>query len=292
MTWWSDFKGRVEPDAPLAERTWFRLGGPAQWMASPVDGEDLAGIVRAAQDAGVAWKVLGGGANVLVRDDGFDGVVIRLDDPAFRRVKIEGDTVVAGGGVDLMELARDCSRSGWSGLEALAGVPGTVGGAVRMNAGGRYGQFGDVVESVTAMNEQGGLERLSREALRFGYRHSELGGRIVVDATLRLRRADPAETYRRFQQVWAEKKASQPLGAASAGCVFKNPPGRSAGALIDQAGLKGTQCGGARVSQRHANFIVTDPEARTADVLELIEQTRDRVRQVHGVDLELEIDVW
>jgi len=272
--------------------TWFRLGGPARYLVSPGSREELADIVRRARDEEIAVKVLGGGANVLVRDDGFDGLVVRLGDPCFTGLEYNNDRVHCGAGVDLMQLAFSCARKGLSGLEAMAGIPGTVGGGIRMNAGGRYGELGDLVESVDAVDETGRVNRLPHDDIGFAYRHTNLNGYIVISAALRVAPTDPDGVLDRFREIWAEKKRSQPLSATSAGCVFKNPPGKPAGMLIDQCGLKGTRCGGASVSETHANFIVTAPDAKAGDVIELIEKIRDVVRREHGIELETEIDIW
>ena len=292
MKWWNGLTTRIESNAPLAELTWYKLGGPARWMVSPSSVDDLREVVRRTAARGVEMRVLGGGANVLIRDDGFDGTVIRLDAPAFTRMQFDGEQVYAGAGVDLMTLARRCSQRGLSGMERMAGIPGTVGGAVRMNAGGRYGQFGSVVQRVFVVGACGKLDQIDREELQFGYRSSDIGRRIVVGAVLRLTHADADETVARFKSIWAEKKKTQPLAARTAGCVFKNPPGEAAGALIDRAGLKGTRRGGAVVSMRHANFIETESSARSADVIALIDHLRETVSRRCGIEMELEIDVW
>lgn len=292
MSWLKGFKGRVETDVPLANLTWFRLGGPARWLVAPRDRAELADLLRRAYTEGVRTRVLGRGANVLVRDEGFDGVVIRLTDEQFARTTVDGLRVRAGGGAELMPLALACARKGLAGLEAMAGIPGTVGGAVRMNAGGRHGQFGDVVDEVELVDERGEISRMRKDELEFGYRRSAVGSRTVISATLGLRQVDPAETMDRFHAIGAEKKRSQPLGDKSAGCVFKNPKGASAGAMIDRSGMKGASRGGARVSDRHANFIVASADATSADVLALVDDVREAVRREQSVELELEIDVW
>ncbi|HUU81936.1 MAG TPA: UDP-N-acetylmuramate dehydrogenase [Phycisphaerae bacterium] len=292
MSWLNGLQGRIEHDAPLGALTWYGLGGRARHLLHPTGPRELGQVLQHARDDGLATKVLGAGANVLITDDGFDGVVIRLDDPSFKRISIDGRTVRVGCGAELMTLVRQCSQRGLAGLEGLAGIPGTVGGAIRMNAGGRHGEIGDVVESVEVLTP--GLDQrvLTREQVGFAYRHTELGDSIVTAATLRLQESEPRKVYARFQEIWRAKKAAQPMTERSAGCIFANPPGDSAGRLIDRAGLKGTRCGGARVSERHANFIVADPGATAADVLQLIDRVRQTVRQQFGTELELEIDIW
>ncbi|MFH0982975.1 MAG: UDP-N-acetylmuramate dehydrogenase [Planctomycetota bacterium] len=292
MNWLNEFAGRIEHDVPLSPLTWFKLGGRARTMYRPADEEQLARMVGRAYGDGVPTRVLGGGANVLIRDDGVDGIVIRLDQPPFRTIEYQGERVTAAGGVDLMRLTLDCVRRGLSGLECLAGIPGTVGGAIRMNAGGKFGVIGDAVSSVRLLTPEGTLETRHATELDFGYRRSNLGPRIVLSAEFQLRADDPQRVMARYEEIWACKKASQPLSENSAGCVFKNPPGRSAGKLIDQAGLKGESVGAASVSREHANFIITREGATTADVLRLVERIRETVRARFGVELELEIDIW
>ncbi len=292
MNWLNDFRDSIEPNAPLADRTKYRLGGNARWLAAPKSRQDLVRIVRQAAIDEIDVKTLGAGANVLVRDDGFDGIVLRLDQPAFTSIRFDGERVHAGGGADLMGLAQQCARRGLSGLEPMAGIPSTVGGAIRMNAGGRYGEIGNVVDEVCLVDRTGCAHRLARTDLEFGYRSSNIGDGVIVSACFALHACDPLRTVETFKRIWAEKKASQPMAEKSAGCVFKNPPARSAGALIDQAGLKGAAIGGASVSTRHANFIVARPGAKSADVLAVIDRVREVVADRFGVSLELEIDVW
>lgn len=292
MSWWSEFADRIECDAPIGRSTWFRLGGSARFLCHPNDTNDLSTLVCCARENGVPFKVLGSGANVLVSDDGYDGLVIRLDGEAFRRVERHDSSMTLGAGVDLMPLAKQCSYEGLSGLECMAGIPATVGGAVRMNAGGRLGAFGDIVRRVTFVRQDGSIETNDRAELGFGYRQSRVGERIVCSVEIELTQEDPAGVKRRFDEYFAFKQATQPLADKSAGCVFKNPPGQSAGALIDRAGLKGTRCGAAHVSQRHANFIIADPEATATEVMELIDLVRDRVERECGTRLEIEIDIW
>lgn len=292
MNWLSGFANPIERDVPLGELTWYRIGGRARYLSRPDNESELERLVRRAAEQGVELKILGRGANVLVRDDGFDGVVVRLDTPAFQRTEVDGERVRVGAGVDLMRLAKRISHSGLSGLECMAGIPGTIGGAVRMNAGGRFGCIGDVIERCRLLDGSGVIETWSKDRLAFDYRSSAIGDRVVLSADLRLRRSDRAETRRRFEEIFASKTASQPISERSAGCVFKNPVGASAGALIDAAGLKGSRCGGAVVSQRHANFICADPSAKASDVERLAGMIAERVRAEYGTELELEIDIW
>ncbi len=298
MNWLEGFDGAVTDDAPLAKHTSFRLGGPAAWMVSPRNETALSDLIHRARTANIEMKILGRGANVLVSDAGFDGVVVRLDADTFTASRFEAgaegeaSAVVAGGGVDLYTLAGECARRGLAGLEALAGIPATLGGAVRMNAGGKYGDIAGVVESVTVVDSEGNLKVQPRNDCAFGYRRSNLEGSFATSVRLQLQPEDPARTLERFHSIWEEKKASQPFSHKSAGCIFKNPEGTSAGALIDQAGLKGTSCGAAVVSEKHANFIVTSTDTTSDDVLALIDTIKDTVKRRFDIELETEIDVW
>ncbi len=268
------------------------MGGRARYLFRPRDAEQLARLLTRARDEGAPVKVLGGGANVLISDDGVDGVVVRLDQPAFREVKRDRGRIEAGAGVDLMPLARECSDLGLSGLESMAGIPATLGGAVRMNAGGPRGEFGRVVREVRVLRPDGEIETWPHDRVGFGYRQSDLGDHIVLAVQLELVEDDPERVRGAFDENFAQKKRTQPLAEQSAGCVFKNPPGGSAGALIDRAGLKGARIGGARVSERHANFIIAGEGATASDVLHLIDLIRERVRKVFDTELEIEIEVW
>lgn len=267
-------------DEPLARHTTFRIGGPADVLVEPRDEEELAGVLRLAAREGVPLRILGGGANLLVRDEGVRGAVVRLTGLNCRR----RNRVQAG--FPLPRLVRQTLEEGLGGLEPLAGVPGTVGGAVRMNAGGRHGTFGDVVRFVEILTPSGERRRLTRDEAGFRYRGSALDGNLVVAVELDLR--PDAGAAARFASLLEEKRRTQPLDLPSAGCVFKNPPGGAAGRLIEECGLKGARSGAARVSPLHANFIVNEGGATAADVLRLIDRIRGRV----PVPLELEIEVW
>lgn len=277
---------------PLGKLTSFGLGGPAQRMFRPGSLDDLVGVLKTCRAQHLPWRLLGSGANVLVSDSGFAGAVIQLSEPEFTRVEFRDRTVFAGGAVDVPTLIHKTNLKGLAGLEVLGGIPGTVGGCIRMNAGGRFGEIGALVRRVHVLDERGRDEWIDREHVGFAYRQTGLEGRIIVGAEFELRRENPARIRERLLEVWAFKKGSQPLADFSAGCIFRNPPGESAGRLIDQAGLKGLRCGKACVSEQHANFIVAEPGAAADDVIELIRRIRERVYERYEVRLELEIEVW
>ncbi|MGH7200137.1 MAG: UDP-N-acetylmuramate dehydrogenase [Planctomycetaceae bacterium] len=287
-----DFGGITRRNVPLAPYLWLKVGGPADSLIEPADAEELTRVVRRCHELGLPVRVLGGGSNVLVRDEGVRGVVLRLSGEAFARIEIDGTTVRCGAGAGLSHLISTTVKAGLSGLETLVGIPGTVGGALRGNAGGRGGDVGQFVAGVAVLTADGGRFTRSEDELSFGYRSSNIDELVVLSATFKLHPDNADAITQRMRKVWIMKKATQPLSFQSAGCIFKNPRGLSAGALIEQAGLKGERVGEAEISDRHANFIITHPGAAADDVLGLIDLARQRVAEQFGVDLELEIQIW
>lgn len=282
----------TQTDLPLASLTWFRVGGLAQYVVTPRSFDELQEVVRFCHEQQIPVRVLGGGSNVLIRDEGVSGAILRLTHDAFSQISIDGTTVRAGSGVVLSHLISETVKAGLAGLETLVGIPGTVGGALRGNAGGRSGDIGQWVSAVTVLTSAGEKFTRREDELSFAYRQSSVNELVILEGEFQLHPDSPDEISHRMRKLWIMKKASQPLASQSAGCVFRNPRGLSAGALIEQAGLKGTRSGGAEVSDRHANFIVTHPGATAADVLRLIDLIKSRVTEQFGVDLELEIQVW
>ena len=218
--------------------------------------------------------------------------MLHLSSPAFSDIKIDGQTITAGGGAKLGHVISTAVREGLAGLETLVGIPGTLGGALHGNAGGHGGDIGQWTSQATVMMRSGEIVVRKREELVFAYRQSSLDELVILDAQLRLESDDPEDLTKRMQKQWIVKKSSQPLSHQSAGCIFKNPRGMSAGMLIDQAGLKGTRVGQAEVSDRHGNFIVANPQATSDDVLKLIDLVRERVAERLGIELEREIEIW
>jgi UDP-N-acetylmuramate dehydrogenase len=283
----------VKPDAPLAPLVWFRLGGPATFFAKPRTLDQLVAVLRGARDAGLAVKTLGGGSNVLVRDGGVDALVIHLESPFFSDVSIDDNIVRVGAAVPLTALISQTARAGLAGLEILTGIPGTVGGCLRGNASSRQGAIGQFVHRATVLDAAIEIQVRERDDLSFADRVSNLDEPVILSAEFELSREDPESVVRRMRRIWIIKKENQPYGHQSSGCIFKNPsPDVSAGALIDQAGLKGTSFGGAEISDRHANFIVAHPGAKASDVLHLIDQIQQRVWQQFGYELELQLQIW
>jgi UDP-N-acetylmuramate dehydrogenase len=286
------FRDILRRDELLAPLTWLRIGGPAQYLAEPRNPAELEGLLKVCAEEELPVHILGSGSNVLVRDEGVSGVVLRLNAPDFSRVSIDGVAVRAGCGVLLSHLVVETVGAGLAGMETLVGIPGTLGGAIRGNAGGRSGEIGQFVRSINVLTSTGQKFTRGADELKFAYRSSNVNDLIIVEAELALTKDDPEEIARRMRKLWIMKKSTQPLSFQSAGCIFKNPRGLSAGALIEQAGLKGTRVGQCEVSDRHGNFIVTYEGATSADVLRLIDLVRTKVAEKHGIDLELEIQVW
>ena len=292
MSLMTGFENVVRQGEPLAMHTWFQLGGPAEYFAEPDSAERLIALVRRCHAEGVEIRLLGQGSNILVRDDGVPGMVIHLSAPVFCEIRVEGRSLTAGGGALLGRVVTTAVHRGLAGLETLIGIPGTVGGALHGNAGTHSGNIGQWTLEATVIAANGEVYQRGSDELVFGYRQSSLDDLVILEASCQLEEDNPRELAQRMQKQWIVKKASQPMGHQSAGCVFKNPRGQSAGELIDDAGLKGTRIGGAVVSDRHANFIIAEPECTAQDVLRLIELVRSQVRDRMGMELELELEIW
>ncbi len=286
-----------ELDQPLANLTWYGVGGPARVLAHPSSLQQLATLAQRCHEKKIPVYVLGDGANLLVADEGVQGIVVKLDDPAFKQVTIDTNTglVTAGAGVDLKALVLDTAKAGLSGLECLAGIPATVGGAVKMNAGGAYGDIGRSVNRVQMMDAAGQSYSRDRDDLVFSYRKTNIVGKFITEVEFTLTPDDPQALVKRVKEIFAWKSASQPLGAHSAGCAFKNPPpevGASAGQLIDRAGLKGFRVGSAEVSQIHANFVLVHKPGKASDIIAVMKHIEQTVLAKFAVKLEREVVIW
>lgn len=280
---------RIVRNEPLARRTTWRVGGPADVWVEPADEGDLSRVLQLCREMEVPVLVMGRGSNLLVNDAGFRGVVVALTQEHWQRVTVVGERLHCGAGARLKVVVAAARDAGLSGLEFLEGIPGSVGGALRMNAGAMGGSMFDVVESVRCMDPEGRVEDFPSQQMGARYRGCEgLRGRIALAAVLRGRPAPREEIQERMQRYSERRRRTQPA-APSAGCVFKNPPGLAAGRLLDELGCKGWREGGARVSDAHANFIVTEPGATAADVLRLMRRLRQHVRSCCGVELEPEV---
>jgi len=287
-----DFSEILRRDESLADYNWLRIGGPAEFLLTPTTEDELLDVVRCCLAGGITIRILGGGSNLLVADEGISGAVIRVVEPLLSDVSVDGTTVTAGGGCTLSHAISESVRAQLAGLETLVGIPGSVGGAIVGNAGGRQGDIGEFVQSVRVLDRDGNITERSGDELTFSYRSSGLSDLLVLSATFQLKEDASDELTRRMRQNWIMKRSTQPLADQSAGCIFRNPRGLSAGALIEQCGLKGMLVGKARISDRHANFIVTEEGATCRDVDQLICRIQSAVSEKFGVDLELEICRW
>jgi UDP-N-acetylenolpyruvoylglucosamine reductase len=285
----------IERDYSLARLTTVRTGGHSDWFARAGSEERLAALLAWADSEGIEVGVVGSGSNLLVADDGFRGLVLKLDE-GLATIERDGERVICGGGARLPQASARAARWGLTGLEFGVNIPGTVGGAVKMNANAYGGQLGEVLEWVQIATARGG-ERRTPGQLGFEYRRSNLGPREIVSrACFKLAAADTEEVKATLARMREQRKAAQPSGIKTFGSTFKNPDdpradGRTAGMLLEQAGCRGLQVGGARFSEKHANFVENMGDATTADVLDLMREGKRRVREQFGIELEAEVQL-
>ena len=292
----------VELDAPIGVKSWFCAGGRADFLVRPRTADALAELLRRCRQVDTPVRIMGEGANLLVDDDGVPGIVVRLDAPAFRRVEhnVDGELelVRVGAGADLARTLMDFARAGIAGLESLMGVPASIGGAVRMNAGGAYGEIGKAVHAVACLDGGGDVRVYGADQLRFDYRSTNIVDPIILWTVFRVTQENPVALRERIKEIAAYKKRTQPLGEKSAGCMYRNPvdPATgervSAGRIIDEVGLKGLRHGSATVSTRHANFFTIERNGRARDAIELSDLVRGRVLDARGIELRREVVVW
>ena len=277
-------------DEPMKKHTTFRIGGPARFFCLPGSAPQLAETIAACREAGIPWYILGNGSNVLVSDAGYEGVVIQLFHN-LESVRIEGCLMELEAGVLLARAAHLAAKEGLTGLEFASGIPGTLGGALVMNAGAYGGEMKDVVKEAVVMDREGKLLRLRREELELGYRTSVIArkGYVVLSALLELKEGEQAAIEARMKELRTARTEKQPLEYASAGSTFKRPEGHFAGKLIMDAGLRGYRVGGAQVSEKHCGFVINTGEATAEDVLGLITHIQAEVRRQFGVELEMEV---
>lgn len=281
--------GRLQADAPLAPLVWFKAGGSAQWLFEPKDPDDLRAFI-ASLDPAVTVMALGLGSNLIVRDGGVPGVVVRLGKPFAQVEALDPVTLRCGGGASGILVSSRARDLGIGGIEFLRSIPGTVGGFVRMN-GGAYGrEVKDILVECEVVLRSGERRVLAAEALGYTYRHSELPEQaIVISATFRGEPGDPAAIQAEMDRIARSREESQPLRSRTGGSTFKNPPGDKAWRLIDAAGCRGLRLGGAQVSEKHCNFLLNLGDATAADIEALGEEVRRRVREHSGILLEWEI---
>jgi UDP-N-acetylmuramate dehydrogenase len=285
---------RAERGRRFAELTSLRVGGSIDWVISPQTEAQAAAVVHALDEAGIGWRALGSGSNILADDGEHHYVVLSLKELK-GEVKFDGHLVQVSAGYSLPRLCVDVARQGLAGIEGLGGIPGTVGGALWMNAGAYEHEIGKVTETVRVARE-GQVVEIPGSAIQWNYRHTSFAeGELLLGATLRLQPDDPEKIQARMEEAKSRRMATQPHGGRSAGCFFKNPPESivGTGKIIDEMGMKGTRRGTAVVSPIHANFIVTEGEdARAEDALALAEEIRERVKREQGIELEYEVELW
>jgi UDP-N-acetylmuramate dehydrogenase len=281
------FRGKISLNEMLAPFTTFRIGGVADYYVEPVDACDASNITNYAVSKGIPYYVMGNGSNVLINDDGIRGIVINLES-GFGYMKHENGKIIAGAGVKLAKFVDFCIQNGYAGVEMLAGIPATVGGALVMNAGAYGGEMSDYVSEVQAV-KNGEIVRIPKNECGFMYRNSKLRQYMVLEGVFELPKGDPAEVIKRRKELLLKRNEVQPVEIPNAGCIFKNPKDNYAAKLIDECGLKGKASGGAMVSPKHANFIVNYDNADAEDVIELIRFVKKTVKEKKGIELELEV---
>ena len=283
-------KDSILIDEPMSRHTTFRVGGPADFFVTPKAEEEVRDVIRICKEAGMPYYIIGNGSNLLVSDAGYRGVIVQIY-KEMNEVKVEGDLVKAQAGALLSGIAAKALGAELSGFEFASGIPGTIGGACVMNAGAYGGGMKDVLESVTVLTGEGKIIELGRNELELGYRTSVIAkkGYIVLGAVLKLERGDGEKIKTYMDELKEKRVTKQPLEYPSAGSTFKRPEGYFAGKLIEDAGLRGFQVGGAQVSEKHCGFVINRDHATAADIMELMRQVQIRVKENSGVDLEPEV---
>lgn len=287
---WRDLSAMDSPGHSLSQLTTYRIGGAADHFLTPRTTQDVAELLRLFHEEGLSWRILGGGANVLLDDRAHETPFIHIGH--LDEISHRSDSLRVGGGVLFPGLVNRATGDGWAGLETLAGIPGQMGGICAMNAGGRHGEIAELVESIDFVTSAGEVRSLRADEIGFRYRGTELPAGIITSVTLRLEDGDPEDLRRRRAGILQAKRDSQPLTTPSGGCVFANPDSIAAGQLVEELGLKGQSLGDARISPVHGNFIVNEGRARFDDVLGLIELIETRARNERGVSLVREIKIW
>lgn len=292
MLWPKDLSKKIKTKIKLASLTSFKIGGPAKFFFEPADIKSLQRGLALAWHNGIKVFILGSGSNVLASDAGVDGLVIRLTAKVFRATHAQGTCIIAGSGLKLSQLILFAQKKGLTGLEFLAGIPGTLGGALAGNAGAWGRGIGELVKQVNVLDYRGILRTINYKELKFAYRESNLDKYIIISATLRLRGADKSLIAQKIKNYLLKRRKNQGDHLPNAGCIFKNPKRSFAGALIDKCGLKGKTKGGASVSRVHANFILNSQQARSADVLSLMDLIEKKVKSKFKIKLKPEIKIW
>jgi UDP-N-acetylmuramate dehydrogenase len=280
-------RGKIAVDEPMAKYSWMKVGGPADFYIEPADKDDLIAIINYFHSHNYSWMILGRGSNVLISDEGIRGAVINVEE-ALSKTYIEGDLVIAEAGVWLIKFVDFCIQNELAGVEILAGIPGTIGGAVVMNAGVHEGEITEHLIEVEVIRN-GQTQKVKKENAQFTYRHSGFGQDVVLSAAFMLQRGNKELLSEKRRELILRRNKTQPLDFPNLGSMFKNPPSTHAAKLIEQAGLKGKRAGHAQISEKHANFIINLGDAKAEDVMKLIDLTKRTVYQNSGVMLDLEV---
>ena len=281
----------------LSRHTTFRIGGPAEFIVAPEDEKALSELIIFTRSKKIPVTFLGGGSNVLVRDKGIKGVVVFFKSPYFKEIKVHGRNIKVKAGASLARVCKAAYENSLSGLEPLTGIPGSIAGALIGNAGSGNktdgASIGEFIESVLVCDKNGNLKLLKKDEVEFGYRKSSLNDYVILEADLKLKKADKEGIKNQMDSHWKKKKETQEMELPSAGCIFKYPHnhGKSSGQLIDECGLKGKKINDAQVSHKHANFIINLGKANACDVLKLMDLIKTKVKKTHGVELEEEIRI-
>lgn len=287
-----EFADFIQTDAPMAPFTQLKIGGAAEVLVQPRSREELIAVARRCFDRQLRFRILGGGGNVLVHDEGTRGVILRLATPAFTGIAVEGNRVKAGCGATLAGVIAHATRKNLAGLETLVGLSGTIGGALLLNAGDRTSDIGQFVRRVEVLDSNATIQVREHDELRFSSTGTILDDPILLSAEFELEPDQPDTILKRLRKAWIQYKATQPFSFQTAARLFKNPPGLHAGALIEQTGLVGTKVGGATISDRNPNYVVVEPGTSARDVLRLIDLIRTRIQDRFHLELELAISVW
>jgi UDP-N-acetylmuramate dehydrogenase len=294
MNWWKKLKGKVKLAEPLKNHTTFKIGGPAKFFIEPRNPDDLKSLLSLVKRYNLPIFVIGRGSNLLISDKGINGVVLRLNMPYFKKLSYRDTYLSVGSGVSLGKVILFAKDHGLSGAEFLAGIPGTAGGALAMNAGVARDNRSilELVESVTVMDYSGKRKMLNKKDIRFGYRRSSLSKYIILSALIKLNRKAKGQINDKIKAYLRYRKLTQDLSKPSAGCIFRNPAGHSAGRLIDLCGLKGKRIGDAGVSLKHANFILNLGHGSARDVCKLMDFIKEKINHKFNINLTPEIKIW
>lgn len=292
MNWQRVLKGKVKIKEPLKDHTTFKIGGPAKYFVEPKDIADLRLLLNLLKKYKMPFLVIGAGSNILVSDKGINALVLHLNSPYFKRINFKDNFLLGSSGVMLNQIVRATEWHGLSGAEFLAGIPGTLGGALVMNAGAHKQCIGDLVENVMVMDYNGNIKILNKKDIKFQYRQSNLSKYIILSASLKLIKKNKQEIKNKINRYLDYRKHKLDLSYPSAGCIFKNPPGYYAARLIDSCGLKGKRIRDAFISTKQANFILNLKNARARDVLQLMDLMKRKVKDKFDITLEPEIKIW